>query len=64
MTPILLYSHCNEPITQVLSSVLDQKCGLIKLPLKALLDDVIIVDEINQDEIKLTWTLPSGLTIS
>lgn len=64
MTPILLYSHAKEPITQILlSSTLDQKCGLIKLSLEDLLNKASIIDELNHDEVKINWNFPSGLKI-
>lgn len=64
MTPILLYSHADEPITRaLLSSTLDQS-GLIKLPLKALLDEACIIDEFDNEEVKIDWSFPSGLRIT
>jgi hypothetical protein len=65
MIPILLYSHVNEPLTRsLLSSKLDQTHGLIKLSLEALLDQVNILDELNEYEVKIDWTFPSGEKIS
>jgi len=61
MIPILLYSHSNEPLTKALiSSTLDQKCGLIKLSVEELLHETCIIDELNNDKVKISWTLPSG----
>ena len=65
MTPILLYSHVNEPLTRaVLSSKLDQTHGLIKLSLETLLEQVNILDELNEYEAKIDWTFPSGEKVS
>lgn len=65
MIPILLYSHPEEPITKaLLSSLLTQKKGFINLPLKVLLDEVSIIDEFDHEDIKIDWTLPSGLRIT
>jgi len=64
MTPILLYSHVNEPLTRsLISSTLDQKCVLIKLSVEDLLQQTNIIDELNNDEVKISWTLPSGKEI-
>lgn len=65
MRPILLYSHPNEPITKaLLSSTLIEQNDLIDLPLKALLNEVCIIDEFDHKEIKIHWTLHSGLEIT
>lgn len=65
MRPILLYSHADEPITKaILSSTLIQKSDLIKLPLKALLNEVSIIDEFDNEEVKIDWTFQSGLRIT
>ena len=65
MRPILLYSHADEPITKaLLSSTLIQKSDLIKLSLKALLNEVSIIDEFDHEEVKIDWTLQSGLRIT
>ncbi len=65
MIPVLLYSHVNEPLTQsLLSSKLDQTCGLIKLPLEELLNQASIIDELNDNGVNINWSLPSGLTVS
>ncbi|MGK5595272.1 MAG: hypothetical protein ACSNEK_07945 [Parachlamydiaceae bacterium] len=65
MRPVLLYSHTDEPITRALfSSELDQKFNMIKLSLELLLRDTIIIDEFNENEVKVDWTLPSGSKIS
>lgn len=62
---VLLYSHSDEPITQVLlSSELDQKFDIIKLSLETLLQDVTIIDEVNGINTKVEWTLSSGIQIS
>lgn len=62
---VLLYSHSDEPITQVLlSSELDQKFDMIKLSLETLLQDVTIIDEVNGINTKVEWTLSSGIQIS
>lgn len=62
---VLLYSHRDEPITQVLlSSELDQKFTMIKLSLETLLQDVTIIDELNGINTKVEWMLPSGIQIS
>lgn len=64
MTPILLYSHAKEPLTQILlSSTLDQKCGLIKLSLEDLLNKASIIDELHHNDVKIDWTFPNGLKI-
>lgn len=64
MKPILLYSHPDEPITQaLLSSELDQNFNMIKLSLVTLLQDITIMDEFNNFDIKIEWQLPSGLKI-
>jgi len=62
MTGILLYSHCNEPVTQVILSHAQHGMDIIVLSVKDLLDNVIIFDEINNDA-KLNWKLPCGKTI-
>lgn len=65
MIPILLYSHAEEPITKaLLSSTLNQKSDLIKLSLKAFLNEVCIIDEFDHEEVKIDWTLHSGLRIT
>jgi hypothetical protein len=65
MRPILLYSHTDEPITKVLlSSTFIQKNNLINLPLKALLNEVSIIDEFDHEEVKIDWTFHSGLRIT
>jgi hypothetical protein len=64
MRPVLLYSHLDEPITRALfSSELDQKYHMIRLSLEFLLKDATIIDEFNANEIKIEWTLSSGLQI-
>lgn len=64
MTPVLLYSHADEPITKsLLSSELGQKNGLIKLPLKRLLEEATISDDFSIEETNIKWTFSSGFTI-
>lgn len=61
MIPVLLYSHTAEPVTQaLLTSGLGKDLSLVKLSLSNLLKDTSIFDEINDDEVKIEWTLPSG----
>ncbi len=65
MTPVFLYSHSEEPITStILSSSLDIELGIIKLSLRDLLKDTLILDEIDENGAKIEWTLPSGAKIS
>lgn len=65
MRPVLLYSHADEPITSALfSSELDQKFNMIKLSLEFLLKETIIIDEFNENEVKIDWTLSHGSKIS
>lgn len=64
MRPVLIYSHADEPITNVLfSSEFDQKFNMVKLSLDTLLKDTIIFDEFDESEVKIEWTLSSGLKI-
>lgn len=63
MTGILLYSHHNEPVTQVILSHAQHGANIITLSIKELLDNVIIFDEIS-DVVKLSWKLPCGKVIS
>lgn len=65
MTPLLIYSHENEPLTRVLlSSNFDQKYGLIKISIKDLLEKARIFDEIDDFRTIINWKLPLGITIS
>ncbi len=65
MRPVLIYSHADEPITHALfSSELDQKFNMVKLSLESLLKDSVIIDEFDESEVKIDWTLSSGLKIS
>ena len=43
---------------------LDQKFNMVKLPLESLLKDTVIIDEFDESEVKIEWTLSSGLKIS
>lgn len=65
MKPILIYSHSDEPITQVLlSSEFDKKNNIIKLSLETFLKEVTIIDEFNRNNTKIEWNLSSGTKIS
>lgn len=65
MKPVLIYSHADEPITHALfSSEFDQKFNIIKLSLESLLKETMIIDEFDEREVKIEWTLSSGLKIS
>jgi hypothetical protein len=63
MTPVLLYSHPLEPVTQSFLE-LDKDLNLVKLSLEDLLNDACIFDEVNDTEVKIEWTLSSGIKIS
>ncbi len=65
MKPILLYSHAEEPITNLmLSGELDREFNPVKISLEELLNDTSILDEFNENETKIEWTLVSGDKIS
>lgn len=64
MKPVLLYSHVDEPITStILASSLVSEFDIIKISLKSLLDDISILDELVDNEIKIRWTLSSGFQV-
>lgn len=63
--PILLYSHAEEPVTSVIlsTSELDLGFDFVKLSLESLLKSTNIFDELVENEVKIQWTLSSGIKI-
>src|SRR4051794_19900509 len=63
---LLIYSHADEPITKALlsSAFIQKNDDLINLHLKALLNEVSIIDEFDHEEVKIDWTFYSGLRIT
>ncbi len=66
LTPVLLYSHAEEPVTRALLSLCksDEAFEIIEISLERLLGDAIIFDEIKDNQVKVQWSFDSGVSIS